>query len=351
MSDPPSTVHVVVPAGIDDPARPSGGNLYDRRLSTELSAAGWSVVEHEVAGSWPDPLAAHTDALSAVLSSITDDGVVLLDGLVASAAAPLVARYAARLRLVVLVHLPLGVATPSRRAEEQALLSEVGVVTTSEWTRSWLITEYGLEAASIRAAVPGTDPADPVTGSPAGTAFLCVGAVTPTKGQDVLVGALRQVADLSWTCTCVGSLGVDPAFAESVQGEVARADLGDRVRFTGPLVEHALDAAYREADVLLLPSLIETYGMVVTEALSRGMPVIATSTGGTSEALGRASDGTVPGLLVPPGDAGAFASAIRDWLGDASLRGRLREAAGNRGPTLSSWADTAAVVARALTGG
>ena len=66
----------------------------------------------------------------------------------------------------------------------------------------------------------------------------------------------------------------------------------------------------------MLPSRAETYGMVVTEALARGIPVLASDAGGLPETLGRDPDGRVPGLLVPPGDAAALAAALRGWLDD-----------------------------------
>ena len=346
---PAGTVHVVAPDGIDDPRRPSGGNVYDRRVCTALSDAGWSVLEHQVAGSWPDPAPAATDALGRTLAAIPDDDVVLVDGLVGSAAADVVGEHARRLRVVVLVHLPLGVATPARRIAESGLLSAVtAVVTTSAWCRSWLVEHYALDPGRVRVAVPGTEPAEPAEGTAAGGALVCVGAVTTTKGHDVLVEALAQVVDLPWHCTCVGSLDIDPAFVAAVRDRIDGLGLAGRVRLDGPLVGTALDAAYGSADVLVLPSRMETYGMVVAEALARGMPVIATDTGGTAEALGHTPGGGVPGLLVPPADAAALAGAIRTWLVDPGLRTFLRDAASHRRPALPRWTDTAAVVAGML---
>ena len=79
-----AAVHVVVPAGIDDRARPSGGNAYDRRVCDGLAAAGWAVHVHEVAGSWPWPDAPSHAALADALFRIPDRALVLVDGLVAS---------------------------------------------------------------------------------------------------------------------------------------------------------------------------------------------------------------------------------------------------------------------------
>jgi glycosyltransferase involved in cell wall biosynthesis len=102
--------------------------------------------------------------------------------------------------------------------------------------------------------------------------------------------------------------------------------------------------------VLVLPSRGETYGLVVTEALARGLPVIAAEVGGVPEALGYGADGTRPGLLVPPDDPDALRDALRGWLEDADLRRRLRRAARERRVSLSRWSKTTSVVADVLAG-
>jgi hypothetical protein len=105
----------------------------------------------------------------------------------------------------------------------------------------------------------------------------------------------------------VGSLDRDPAFADGVLRRARDNGLRDRVQFAGPRTGSELDRAYAAADLLVLASHAETYGMVVTEALARGLPVLATDVGGVSEALG---DGTPPALLVPPGDPAALGRGL-----------------------------------------
>ena len=148
----------------------------------------------------------------------------------------------------------------------------------------------------------------------------------------------------------MGSLARDPAFADGVRRRAWIRGLGDRVRFPGPLIGADLDRAYAAADLLVLASHAETYGMVVTEGLARGVPVLATEVGGVTDALGRAPDGTRPGLLIPPGDPAALGAALRAWLEDAELRKRLRLAARARRASLRPWAATASAVADVLAG-
>ena len=148
----------------------------------------------------------------------------------------------------------------------------------------------------------------------------------------------------------MGCLARDPAFADGVRRATRKQGLGDRVRFAGPRTGPELDRAYAAADLLVLASHAETYGMVVTEALARGLPVLATEVGGVPEALGHGEDGTRPGLLVPPGDPAALGAALRAWLGDAELRGRLRRAARERRASLRRWPATTSVLAGVLAG-
>jgi glycosyltransferase involved in cell wall biosynthesis len=344
-----SAVHVIVPQGVDDPARPSGGNTFDRRVCRGLAGAGWEVHVHEVAGSWPQPDDASYAALADAVAAIPDGALVLLDGLVASPAPEVLVPEADRLRLVVLVHMPLGLGSPDDDAGEREgvlLAAARAVVTTSAWTRRLLLDRYPLPADRVHVAEPGADADRLAPGTPSAGVLLSVAAVTPGKGHDVLVDALALLRSRRWRCLCVGSLDRDPAFAARVRRR-ARG-LGGRVRFAGPRTGADLGRTYRAADLLVLPSRSETYGMVVTEALARGVPVLAAEVGGVPEALGHGADGTRPGLLVPPGDAHALRDALGAWLEDADLRRRLRRAARERRVSLPRWSTTTSAVADAL---
>jgi glycosyltransferase involved in cell wall biosynthesis len=348
---PGPVVHLVVPEGVEDPSRPSGGNTYDRRLRLGLTAAGWSVRAEPVAGEWPLAGEAGRRRLGRVLAAVPDGSVVLVDGLVGSAVPEVLVPAARRLRLVVLLHMPVGCDGGHQRTvdrERAALSAAAAVVTTSTWTRTWLLAAYGLEPGRVHVAHPGVDAADPATGTPGGGNLLCVGAVLPGKGHDLLVEALAATADLTWRCSCVGTLTRAPELVAALRRRIHQAGLEERVELTGPRTGRALHATYAEADVLVLASRAETYGMVVTEALARGLPVLATDVGGVPEALGRTPDGRVPGVLVPPDDAAALAGALRRWLSDPALRDGLRDAARSRRAGLTGWSRTADRVARVL---
>jgi glycosyltransferase involved in cell wall biosynthesis len=333
-----TAVHFVVPPGIDDLARPSGGNAYDRRVRDGLHARGWDV--HELAA---------TGRLGSDLGRLADGTLVLVDGLVASASAPVLVPEADRLPIVVLVHMPLGGVEVPEDDEAAVLGCATAVVTTSAWTRQHLLDRYGIPAERVAVARPGADLLEEATGTPDGGRFLCVGAVAEHKGQDLLLEALIRIADLPWTCTFVGSLDREPAFVGRLRRRAADAGLADRVRFAAPLAGDALAGLYRAIDLLVVPSRLEAYGMVVTEALGAGLPVVATGIGGVAEALGRTASG-VPGRLVPPDDPAALAEVLGGWLRDAGLRARLRDSARERRRTLEGWDATVDAVAAVLGG-
>lgn len=346
--------YVVLPGDVDDPERPSGGNAYGRRICAGLPAAGRPVRELRAHGTWPRPSAAQRARLRDLLAAVPDGADVLLDGLVACPAPDALAPHAARLRLAVLVHLPLGdewslrnehgyeAGAPAElvEAERATLRAAAVVVATSPWTAARLRAVHGIDA---RVASPGVDPAPLTDPDPAGTRLLCLGSLTPTKGQDLLVEALSRLGDRSWTCTLAGPLVRDPAHVAAVRAALARHGLAGRVTITGPRAGRQLDDVWAATDLLVLPSRAETWGMVVGEALARGIPVIAFAVGGVPEHL----DGG--GELVPAADVAALAEALRRWLDEPARRRRARAAARSRRRRLSGWEVTCQCLDHALS--
>jgi glycosyltransferase involved in cell wall biosynthesis len=334
-----NAVHVVVPDWIDEPARVSGGSRYDRRICDELRDTGWTVREIAAPGPWPRPDADALRALAGSLDALPDEALVLVDGLIASAAGPVLLPRSGRLRLVVLLHMIFGGGAVAGADERAVLAAARAVVATSDWSRRQLLDGYALPPARVHVVRPGTEAVPVGTGTADGGRLLCVGTVEPHKGQDLLVEALAGVAELPWRCTLVGALDRDPRFVAALERRARDAGIADRLQWPGVRTGPALQLEYRRADVVVVPSRTESYGMVGTEALAAGRPVIAAEVGGVPEAVGRTSLG-VPGLLVPPSDCPALAAALSRWLTDADLRCRLAEAALRRRETLPDWRTT-----------
>jgi glycosyltransferase involved in cell wall biosynthesis len=334
-------LHLVGPVGLLDPARPSGGNVYDLRLAAALRSRGREVTVHE----------ASSGGLGELLDGLSDHATVVIDGLVGSSAPDALASVRGRLHLVMLVHLPIGLAVagsnPQPEPEARAMAAVAAVVCTSGWTRDWLAAAYDVPSERLHVVVPGADKSPLAEGSSTGDRLLSVGAITPVKGHDVLVRALRSLTDHRWTWTLVGA-SVDAEHASRLWAALWEAGLDDRVTLAGALTGADLAAAYANADLLVLPSRHETYGIVASEALARGVPVLATDVGGVRESLGSFAEGAVPGLLVPPDEPAAMAVAIRDWLSDEELRARLRHLAAERRSGLEGWDVAAAAVEEVL---
>jgi glycosyltransferase involved in cell wall biosynthesis len=347
-------VHVIVPEGFDDPGQPTGGNVYDRRVCAGLAEAGWQVLVATVAAAWPMPDSGARADLARVVSAIPDGETVLIDGLIASSAAAQLLAHTGRIRMTVLLHMPLATAVDTHhdasaeRSERDVLRAAAGVIVTSEWTRRQVLTRYQISARQVHVARPGADriaaPPRPVRGR-----LICVGVLSRHKGQDLLVEALADLADRDWHCVLAGSLDRDPDFVEHLQTRITRLGYDHRVQLSGVLTGAALSHAYTTADLLVAPSRMETYGMTVTEALAHGLPVIAADVGGLPEALGCTAGGTGPGQLIAPGDPASLAAALGDWLGDEGHRHRLRAAARRRQSTLRGWGQTTREIANALT--
>lgn len=334
MTSGPS-VRFLVPEGVDDPRRVSGGNVYDRHVRDGLPARGWAVETLEVADAG--------DAASA-LRRAPDDALALVDGLVAGWAPDALEEEASRLRVVLLAHMVVAAfpdtTDAAADAERRALAAARTVVTTSRWTAGELSRRGLTDPARIRVAVPGVNEADP--GSPhSDNDLLCVGVLAPHKGQDTLLDALARLPTQDWTCTIAGSPEPSPEFAATIARRAAAFD--DRVRLTGVLDDDGLAEAYGRSALLVAPSRVESWGIAIADARARGLPVIGAAAGGIPDAL--AGGG---GLLVPPDDPAALADALESWMSDPQLRARLRREALASRETLPTWSDTVADVSRAL---
>jgi glycosyltransferase involved in cell wall biosynthesis len=327
-------LRLVVPADVETA---TGGNVYDLALASAWRSAGDPV---EVLRCVPPDLAA-------VLAQQWE-GPTLVDGLLACPQPEAVASA----RAAVLVHMPLGLQTglsPDRaaaldRLERKALHAASRVITTSHWSARYVERHHGVDDVAV--APPGVEPAPVGTGSDP-PLFVHLAALLPHKDQLGVVAALARVTDVPWRARLAGATDRDPSYAAAVRDAVRAAGLDDRVDLPGTMPR---EAALAGADLALLPSRVESFGMVVSEALARGLPAVV-SEGGPAEALGVAPNGQRPGVLVPAGDVAALAGALRHWLTDGEHRDALRAAALSRRATLEPWDVTAQRVRTALAHG
>jgi glycosyltransferase involved in cell wall biosynthesis len=335
---------LVVPGRLDTL---SGGYGYDRRVVAGLAERGWSVAVRELDESFPFPTPhARADA-ARVLASIPDGVTVLFDGLALGALPEEAEREFARLRLVALVHHPLAAETgidavdaaALEASERRALAAVRRVVVTSRATAAAL-GGYRVDPHRVDVVEPGTDRAPLAIGSGDGPLqLLCVAALVPRKGYDVLFHALASIPYRRWRLTCVGSFGRDPETVKQLRALLCTEGLDHLVQFAGEADIATLAAYYATADVFVLATRYEGYGMAVAEALARGLPVVSTRTGAIGELVGDQA-----GIIVPPGDVTALSLALSQVLDDAAgngVRERLARGARRVRDWLPTWDDAA----------
>lgn len=162
--------------------------------------------------------------------------------------------------------------------------------------------------------------------------LLCVANVRPHKGQKVLIEALGRLQPYPVRLMLVG-VTKDEGYEHELRRLMAGLGLLKRVWLAGPLKGENLARAYAGADVFVLPALYEPYGMVIQEAMSFGLPVVASDIGGIPEQF---TDG-IEGFLVSPGDSKALAGALGKLIADPELRAQMRTAARKRAAELPTW--------------
>jgi glycosyltransferase involved in cell wall biosynthesis len=232
-----------------------------------------------------------------------------------------------------------------RRARARAALACARhVVTTSPSTAQLLVAEYAVATERLSIVRPGTDRvAVPPRAPGALVELLAVGSVVPRKGYDILVAALAEIRDLTWHLTIAGDRERSHETALLLDAEIARLDLGGRVRFAGAVATERLQQLYAAADLFVLPSRFEGYGMAYAEAIAHGLPVVGTRAGAIPD--------TVPagaGVLVAPDDVQALATVLRRLIESPPERQRLAAGARAAAAAFPSWQDSARLFARVL---
>jgi glycosyltransferase involved in cell wall biosynthesis len=343
-----SSVEFIVPGRLETL---TGGYGYDRRIVAGLRERGWPVTVRELDDSFPTPHAAAREQAARFLASIPDRALVIIDGLALGALPDEIEPHTERLLLLGLVHHPLAaetglaanVAAQLEDTERRALQHVRRVIVTSETTAD-MMGSYGVGPDRVTVINPGTDPAPLAEGSGGrDVQLLCVAGLIPRKGHDVLFRALASLQSTNWRLTCVGSVEREPATVERLRQQVSSYQLDDRVAFVGEMSGARLESLYAAADVFVLPTLYEGYGMVVAEALARGLPVVATRTGAIGDLVTSEA-----GVIVEPGNADVLAYALSRVIADPAYRKQLAQGARNVGARLPTWEQSCDALARLL---
>ena len=332
----------------------TGGYIYDKRIIAELRQQGWRIDVCNLSDRFPNPDGAVVAASYATLMALPRGQPVVIDGLALGVLPETGRRLGPDRPLVALVHHPLAMETglpPDRAAalrssERTALATTAQVIAVSATTAAALTNDYAIEKTRIKVVPPGTDKAPLAHGSTDGVVrFLSVGSVVPRKGYMVLIAALAKLEalPLPWRLTIVGDLTRDVAAASQLREAIEDAGLSDRVRLLGTVSDETLAALYDESDVFVLASYYEGYGMVFTDALARGLPVIGTTGGAIPESV---PAGT--GILVKPGDVGSLSAVLQAIVTRPELRAQHASAARREAEFLPRWPLSAQLFGRVM---
>lgn len=338
----------VVPGSIE---QRTGGTLYDRRIICGLRETGHAVRLVELPGRFPVCDRIAISEADFLLRAAPDGARIVIDGLALPAFAESLSLHRDRLRLTALIHHPLaaepGLDEHTRAsffALERAMLRDVGGIITTSPATARMLAGYDVAAHRIATVLPGTDPAPAAKGSNGGPVrLLCVATLIPRKGHLRLITALADCAGLNWRLDCLGAADRDPKMTAAIRDAIAAQELDDRITLHGEADKAALAAAYDAADIFVLASALEGYGMAFAEALAHGLPVIGSGDGAVCD--------TVPptaGIIAPVGDHGALVAALTRMITDPAFRADKAAGARAAGSRLPDWPAAALQFARAL---
>jgi len=328
----------------------TGGYAYARRLITELSELGLLVKHLALSGTYPTPDNIALGYADKHFAAFPDGAIVLADGLAFGVLDAIAQLHSDRLKIIALCHHPLALETGLSNAhaqelhhsEQRALAAAVAVLVNSSNTAGILTKQFAVKPEKIVVALPGTDSQvfAECNGNP--PVLLTVATLTHRKAHDVLITALAQITDLPWVARFVGSKESDPNWTIHLISKTVEHRLEHRINFIGSVAE--LSAEYSKADLFVLPSLFEGYGMVFAEALAYGLPIVAARSGAVPDVVPDTA-----GILVTPNNAEELATALRLLLTQPALRGKLQRGARRAASHLPTWKNTAMIVANLVS--
>jgi glycosyltransferase involved in cell wall biosynthesis len=331
---------------VGDPGRKTGGYLYNGRVISGLRKRGFEIEEVVAGGASSDEQRTAAPKFGSTFDPSRFDAIVV-DALARVVIAPHLDSWMASRPVVALVHELPGVAgggygpgTVARERDyEEPLLHADRLVAVSDHGRKVLLGR-GASPGRIHVVPPGFDGVPVGVGahvqSDGPVRVICVGQWIERKGILTLVEAWALRDRKGSVLELVGETDADPDYALLVRDAIEAAPRGSIV-VSGCVDDASLGASYAAADLFVLPSRYEGYGIVYAEALARGLPIIACDVGPVPELVGQEA-----AALVQPGDREALSAALDLLLGDPTLRANMSAAASRRASHLPHWEHTVA---------
>ncbi|TYC67382.1 glycosyltransferase family 4 protein [Stappia sp. BW2] len=331
---------------------PTGGYGYDRRIIAGLRTLGWDVDLVSLGEGFPFPADETLRHAEYKLSSVPEGSLVVVDGLALGVMSEAMERLHERIKLVALVHHPLCLENGLSKEQSEALFQSENsvlafarhIIVTSPATGTQVEDLFGIAPDRITAVLPGTDKPEPFERQEQDTIqLLAVGTLLPRKGYDLLLSALASLKALPWHLDIVGGLEADPACYQALLAQVRELDLSGRVTFHGAVQAQELAGFFRSADIFVLASRYEGYGMAYTEALAYGLPVIGSGGGAVKETLPEGA-----AIYCGVEDVDALRRALEALISDQGARDRLSAEARKAAERLPDWTDAARQFANLL---
>jgi glycosyltransferase involved in cell wall biosynthesis len=329
---------------VGDTGRKTGGYLYNGRVISGLRKRGVEIEEVVSGGASPEEQRTAAPRFGSTFDPSRFDAIVV-DALARIAVSQHLDLWLSMRPVVALVHELPSVAcsgpetVSSERDYEEPLMYADRLVAVSDHGRNVLLGR-GVSPGRIHVVPPGFD------GVPVGVRSraqrggpvraLCVAQWIERKGILTLVEAWTLRERKGAVLGLIGETDADPDYAVLVSGAIEAAPQGSIV-VSGCVDDAALGASYAAADLFVLPSRYEGYGIVYAEALAHGLPIIACDVGPMPELVGREA-----AVLVRPGDREDLSAALDLLLGNPTLRARMSAAACRRASRLPGWEDTVA---------
>jgi len=345
------TLGFVIPGDLN---APTGGSRYDREVLTRFANHPINAHVLGVSSRYPFPTLEDRNKTATLLSTCPCD-LLLMDGLAFGAFSE-IERAAMIKPLIVLLHHPLAdetglsadIAQQFYELEKSNLRLAQMVIVTSQATKLRLINAYEVDEDQIIVAEPAiTRPpflahqkrqsqGDPCL-------MLAVGSISPRKNYSILIKALARIkTKRAWVLNIAGRCD-DQQETQKLKTLINELGLGSQINLLDTVSETVLQSLYQDSDFLLFPSLYEGYGMALTEALSYGLPVIASVN--IPAATGLKGDAV---QLIEPEKTALWAETIEQWMNDKIAFTKAVETAKGMAATLPDWDQTTLQIVQAV---